>query len=76
MRQAKYKISPYDRGYYGEIPGFQGGYANAEMLEDCRKELAEVLEGWIFLHPADNMPLTVVNGLKLSLEKSYESYQQ
>ena len=54
MRQAKYKILPDDGSYYGEIPGFQGVWANAETLEDCRDELVEVLEEWIFLHLSDN----------------------
>ena len=69
MRQAKYEILPDDGSFYGEIPDFQGVWANAETLEDCREELVEVLEGWIFLHLADNTPLPVVNGLKLSVEK-------
>ena len=69
MRQAKYEILSDDGSFYGEIPGFQGVYANAETLEDCRDELQEVLEGWIFLHLADNTPLPVVNGLKLSVER-------
>ena len=69
MRQAKYEILPDDGTFYGEIPGSQGVWANAETLEDCREELAEVLEEWIFLHLADKTPLPVVNGLKLSVEK-------
>ena len=73
MRQAKYEILSDDRSFYGEIPGFQGVYANAETLEDCREELAEVLEEWIFLHIADNTPLPVINGLKLSVEKVSET---
>lgn len=73
MRQAKYEILSDDASFYGEIPGFQGVYANAETLEDCREELAEVLEEWIFLHLSDNTPLPVVNGLKLSVEKVAET---
>ena len=73
MHQAKYKILPDDEGFYGEIPGFQGVWANAETLEDCREELAEVLEEWIFLHLSDNTPLPVVNGLKLSVERVAET---
>lgn len=73
MRQAKYKILPDDEGFYGEIPDFQGVWANAETLEECRDELAEVLEEWIFLHLADKTPLPVVNGLKLSVEKAAET---
>lgn len=69
LRQAKYEILEDDGTFYGEIPGFQGVYANAETLEDCRNLLAEVLEEWIFLHLADNTPLPVVDGIKLSIER-------
>ncbi len=73
MRQAKYEILSDDGSFYGEIPGFQGVWANAETLEDCREELTEVLEEWIFLHLSDNTPLPVVNGLKLAVERVAES---
>jgi predicted RNase H-like HicB family nuclease len=73
MRQAKYEILSDDKSFYGEIPGFQGVYANAETLEDCRNELAEVLEEWIFLHLSDSTPLPVVNGMKLVIEKVSET---
>jgi hypothetical protein len=33
MRRATYEILP-DGTYYGEIPGFQGVYANEQTLED------------------------------------------
>ena len=45
--RAMYEILPDDGSYYGEIPGFNGVYANADTLEECRKQLAEVLEEWI-----------------------------
>ncbi len=69
MRQAKYKILPDDGSYYGEIPGFKGVYANAEMLGDCRDELLEVLEQWIFYRLSQKLSLPTLNGLKLSVER-------
>ena len=48
MRRAKYEILA-DRTFYGEIPDFQGVYADASTLDECREELQEVLEGWIVL---------------------------
>ena len=69
LRKAKYEILEDDGTFYGEIPGFQGVWANAETLEDCRDELEEVLEEWIFLHLSDKTPLPVVDGIKLSVEK-------
>ena len=47
MRKAKYKLLDEDEGFFGEIPGFQGVWSNADQLEACRQELKEVLEGWI-----------------------------
>ncbi len=47
LRRAMYEILPDDGSYYGEIPGLNGVYANADTLEECRKQLAEVLEEWI-----------------------------
>ncbi len=35
LRQAKYEILIDDKSFYGEIPGFQGVWANAATLEDC-----------------------------------------
>jgi len=69
LRGAKYEIIEDDGTYYGEIPGFQGVWANAETLEDCRNDLAEVLEEWIFLNLADSTPLPVVNDINLSVER-------
>jgi len=48
MRSAKYEILE-DGGYYGEIPGFDGVWASAPTLEDCREELQETLEDWLVL---------------------------
>lgn len=52
LRLAKYKILK-DGGYFGEIPGLKGVWANAKTLENCRKELREVLEDWILLKIRD-----------------------
>ena len=49
MSKARYEILSDDGTFYGEIPGLEGVYANAESLEACRDELEEVLEGWILL---------------------------
>jgi len=57
MRRAKYEILPDDGSFYGEIPDFQGVYANARTLESCREELQEVLEGWVFFRISKNLAL-------------------
>lgn len=39
MRRAKYEILSDDGTFYGEIPSFDGVYANLDTLEACRQEL-------------------------------------
>ncbi|MBD0266528.1 MAG: type II toxin-antitoxin system HicB family antitoxin [Tolypothrix sp. Co-bin9] len=69
LHQAKYKILSDDDTFYGEIPGFQGVWANTDTLEACREELAEVLEEWIFLRVSRNLALPVVDGIELSIKE-------
>jgi predicted RNase H-like HicB family nuclease len=67
LRNARYEILPDDGSYYGEIPGFDGVYANAPTLEGCREELREVLEEWILFRVSRSLPLPVVDGHELTI---------
>jgi predicted RNase H-like HicB family nuclease len=57
LHRATYEILSDDGSFYGEIPGFNGVYANASTLEACREELEEVLEEWILFRISRNLPL-------------------
>ena len=70
MSRAKYKILAEDEGFFGEIPGFRGVWANARMLEACRNELREVLEDWILVSLRLGKDLPVVNGINLNPRKT------
>ncbi len=65
MSKARYEILPDDGTYYGEIAGFNGVYANADTLEECRDLLKEVLEGWILLRVSLHFLLPAVDGIEL-----------
>lgn len=69
LSKAKYEIIEDDGSFYGEIPGFQGVWANAETLEDCRDELAEVLEEWLFFRISRNLEVPIVNGIELEIQR-------
>lgn len=57
LKIAKYKLLK-DGSYFGVIPGLNGVWANAKNLEDCRKELQEVLEDWLVLQLRDGQKIT------------------
>ena len=69
MRRAKYEILQDDGTFYGEIPGFDGVYANSDTLEACREELEEVLEEWILLRVSKNLPLPAIDGIVLAVKE-------
>lgn len=64
MRLAQYEILE-DKQYYGEIPGFDGVWAQASNLESCREELQSALEDWLVLGLRMGHKLPVVDGIQL-----------
>ena len=69
MRIAQYKILPDDGSYYGEIPGLQGVWANADTLEECRDELQSGLEDWLMFKLELGHAIPGVNGVSLSMKE-------
>jgi predicted RNase H-like HicB family nuclease len=69
MGRAKYEILRDDGTFYGEIPGFDGVYANANSLEACRDELEQVLEEWILFRVSRNLSLPVIEGIRLKIKE-------
>lgn len=65
MRLAEYEDLG-DEGWFGHIPGFDGVWANADSVEDVRRELRSVLEGWILLGLRLGHELPTVDGLRLT----------
>ena len=65
LQGAQYKILK-NGTYFGEIPGLEGVWANVANLEDCRKELREILEDWILLkvRSGDRIP-----GFRLKMDR-------
>jgi len=69
MRRATYEILSDNGSYYGEIPRFQGVWANAPTLEVCREELQSALEDWILVRVADHLSLPVVDSIDLNSQQ-------
>ena len=70
MSGAQYKMLSDDGSWYGEIPGFNGAWANCDTIEECRTELEEVLEEWLLLRISLNLDVPVVDGVDLKFRES------
>lgn len=65
LQSATYKLLK-DGSYFGEIPGIQGVWADAENLEGCRRELREVLEDWLLLKVRDR---ELIPGFRMKIDR-------
>ena len=67
VKGAEYKRID-DNSWFSEIPGFQGVWANADTIEDCRRELIEVLEEWILLKTRDHEDIPIIEGININVK--------
>lgn len=70
IEDAEYKQLE-DGSWFAEIPGFDGVWANGKSIQECRKELIEVLEEWIILKIKDKEKIPVVKGNSSSGQYRY-----
>lgn len=70
MACAHYEIIEDERTFWGEIPGFQGVWGKADILEKCREELKEALEEWIIFRFKNNLELPALKCLKALLKET------
>lgn len=47
LGMATYEIIEDEEPYYGEVRELQGVWATGKKLEECRRNLAEVINGWL-----------------------------
>jgi predicted RNase H-like HicB family nuclease len=47
LEKARYDIINDKEPFYAEVPGLDGVWATGKTLEECRRNLAEVLDGWV-----------------------------
>ena len=67
LGKAKYEMIEDEEPFYGEVPGLEGVWATGKTLEDCRKNLAEVIEGWIIIRLRRGIPVPVIGHHKIEM---------
>ena len=73
LNTAKYEPIDKGRTYYGEVPQLKGVWAIGETLEQCRRNLAETIEGWAVLRLKKDLPIPnfQISFKKMSLPEIY-----
>jgi predicted RNase H-like HicB family nuclease len=62
LERAKYEIIEDEEPYYGEVPGLDGVWATGKTLEECRRNLAEVIDGWIVVRLRKGLSIPSIGG--------------
>ena len=65
MSRAQYEIIGDEEPYYGEIPDLPGVFATGKTLEECRKNLVEVLDGWVVIRLKRGIPIPPIGEYSL-----------
>ncbi len=62
LEHASYEIIEDDEPYYGEIPELPGVFATGRTLEECRRNLAGVIDEWLIIRLRRGLPIPPVAG--------------
>lgn len=66
LRRARYKL--IDGGlYYATVTGLRGVIATGAALEDCRDQLAAVVEEWILVRVARGLSIPRLGGVTVEV---------
>ena len=65
MEKARYEIIDDPEPYYGSVPGLKGGWASGKTLEECRRNLEDVIDGWIVVRLQRGLPIPSIKGMTI-----------
>ena len=67
LGRARYElIEDGETPCYGEVPELPGVWARGRTLEGCRRELKDVVEGWILLGLKRSLPIPALGGVEIT----------
>ncbi len=73
MEQARYELIKDREPYYGCISVLKGVWATGKTLEDCRRNLEEVLEGWLVVRLQQRLRIPPVQGTTIGKPQKIKS---
>jgi predicted RNase H-like HicB family nuclease len=62
LELAHYEIIEDEEPFYGEIAALPGVWATGRSLEECRRNLAETIEGWILVRNQQQLEIPTISG--------------
>lgn len=72
LSRARYEIIEDEEPYYGEVPELEGVWATGKTLEECRRNLAEVIDGWLVVRLRRGLDIPPIGEYKIEELKTLE----
>lgn len=67
LRRARFElIEDKETPYYGEVADLPGVWACGQTLESCRRDLKEVVEGWILVSVKRSLDIPPLGSVKIT----------
>ena len=66
LDKAEYELIDDGKVFYGRISQLKGVWATGKTLEECRKNLIDVMDGWLILRIKKNL---VIPNFKIPFKK-------
>jgi len=57
LERAEYELIDDEEPYYGEVTELEGVWATGRTLEECHRNLVEVIDGWILIRLKRGLPI-------------------
>jgi len=61
LAHARYDMIDDEEPFYGEVPELPGVWATGKTLEECRRNLMEVIDGWIIVRLRRGLPIPPID---------------
>jgi predicted RNase H-like HicB family nuclease len=66
LGRAHYEMIDNPEPFYGEVPGLQGVWATGATLEECRRNLADVVDGWILVRVSRGLTIPPIGDIRIA----------
>lgn len=66
LKRAHYEIIDDEQPYYGEVRELKGVWATGKTLEECRKNLKDVIEGWILVSVKQGIQIPKLGSIQIN----------
>ena len=74
MLRKRFEALRYDKleddTFYGEVPRLRGVLAIGQTLEECRTQLAEVVEEWVLVRVAKGLTVPPLGKIEVRVKKA------